>query len=340
MDSGVSSCICETCDDCLKRLRGGSSKREASTKRPERQEAAQPMPEEDMDAASDVLEGEEAQRRASATSTSTGSGGSSYSTPTTETTALTLSSESHQLTSSSEKAASKSATTGALAGTHPRLSSATLSSGSMTEYSADDEMSVSGRTSALAESLSLGPFSQATEATGSLGTSSSGTGAAAMETTAGGAEAQGTLSELTFPSGTPDDCFLPPEATALSQTTFALAETNPDQSQGTQPPTSQEPQSLMDVSGSDGTTSAEFSFDRNISSGLPSTGTSVESYPRCTASTTKTSVESDETLGDATDVNVSSGVFDDPSASDEVSSAGLDPAKPAPRETAQPAPSS
>ncbi|XP_070382657.1 uncharacterized protein [Dermacentor albipictus] len=223
MDSGGSSCTCKTCDDCLKRLRDGSPSQAASTKRPELQEAEQSTREEGMDTASEVREAEEAQRRPSATSTSTDSSGSSYSSPSTETTALTISIESRQLTSSSEKAASKSATTGALAGTHPRLSSVTLSwrslakpgpcaikhhislsSGSMAEYSADDELSVSSRTSALAESLSLGPFSQATAASGSIRSSSSGTGAAAMAPPAEGSEALGTVSEGTFPSASPD----------------------------------------------------------------------------------------------------------------------------------------
>nr|XP_050050389.1 mucin-5AC-like [Dermacentor andersoni]XP_054918166.1 mucin-5AC-like [Dermacentor andersoni] len=336
MDSGGSSCTCKTCDDCLKRLRDGSSSQAASTKRPELQEAEQSTREEGMDTASDVREAEEAQRRPSTTSTSTDSSASSFSSPSTETTALTLSIESRQLSSSSEKAASKSATTGALAGTHPRLSSATLSSGSMAEYSADDEMSVSSRTSALAESLSLGPFSQGTVASGSLRSSSSGTGAAAMAPPAEGAEALGTLSEVTFPSASPDDCFLPPEATTLSQTAPALAETNPDQSEATQPPTSEEPQSPMDVSGSEGTTSAGFSFGHKVSSGLPLTGTSVESYAQSTVSATGMSVGSDETVADATDANVSSAIFDEPSVMDESASAGRDPAKPAPAKLPSP----
>lgn len=292
-----------------------------------RHKAEQSTAEEETGAASDVRDGEEALRHPSVTSTSTGSGGSSCSSPSTETTALTLSTESRQLTSSSDKAATKSATAGQ-AGTHPRLSTATLSSGSMADYSADDEMSISARTAALAESLSRGPDSQAA---GSLETSSSGTGAAAMETAAGGAEAQRTLSKVTFPPGSPDDdCFLPPGATTLSKTALAQSETNPDQSEATQPPTSQEPQSPMDVSGSEGTSSAEFSFDLSASSGLPSTGASAESYPQSTASAPRKSPESADTLGDVSDVNASSDPFDDPSASDEDTSVGRDPAKPAP----------
>lgn len=244
MDSGGSSCKCGVCDECLERGRDSPSSRQGSAKRPK---VEQPMPEEEMDATSDVLEGEEAQRGPRASSSS----GSSCSSPSTESTALTLSIESHQLTSSPEKAASKSATA-TQAGTHPRLSTVTLSSGSMGEYSADDEMSASSAVAKKVKSLSRKLPSRAT---GALGTSPSKTGAAA----AGGTEAQQTSSDATSPEGDDDDCFLPPDAPAPKKTTPAQPETKPDQSEATQPPTSQESPTPMDVGGSEGAQSAETS---------------------------------------------------------------------------------
>ncbi|XP_054934366.1 uncharacterized protein [Dermacentor andersoni] len=242
MDSGGGSCKCGVCDECLERGRDSPSSQQGSTKRPK---VEQPMPEEEMDATSDVREGEEVQRDPRVSSSS----GSSCSSPSTETTALTLSTEGHQLTSPPEKAASKSATA-TQAGTHPRLSAATLSSGSVGDYSADDEMSTSSTAAKKVKSLSRRPASRAT---GALGTSSSKTGAAA----AGETEAQRTSSDATSPEGDDDDCFLPPEAPAPRKTKPAQSETNPDQSEATQPPTSQEPPTPMDVGGSDGAQSAE-----------------------------------------------------------------------------------
>ncbi|XP_075530771.1 uncharacterized protein LOC142563927 [Dermacentor variabilis] len=240
MDSGDSSCKCGVCDECLERGRDSPSSRQGSTKRPK---VEKPMPEEEMDAASEVREGEEAQRDPRVSSSS----GSSCSSPSTETTGLTLSTESHQLTSP-EKAVSKRATA-TQAGTHPRLSTATLSSGSVGEYSADDEMSTS---STAAKKVKLLSRRLASRATGVLGTSSSKTGVAAAR----GTDAQRTSSDATSPEGD-DDCFLPPEAPAPRKTTPAQSETNPDQSEATQPPTSQEPPTPMDVGGSEGAQSAE-----------------------------------------------------------------------------------
>ncbi|KAL1481862.1 hypothetical protein MTO96_015261 [Rhipicephalus appendiculatus] len=88
----------------------------------------------------------------------------------TETSSITPSGDSNKPDSTSGKEPSE---TRAVAGTHPLLSpSGTLSSGSMPEIIADDSMSVSARTAALAESLSRGPSSQASDPASSLGTTS------------------------------------------------------------------------------------------------------------------------------------------------------------------------
>ncbi|KAL1420233.1 hypothetical protein MTO96_024454 [Rhipicephalus appendiculatus] len=150
---------------------------------------------------------------------------------------------------------------GALARTRPPLSSSTtLFSGSFPD--ADDTMSVSARTTALAESLSRGTGAQAIDPTAAFGTSSSDTDyAVALESTPKRVTGTSTLSQLAYTSFvTPQDRFPPPSAmSTLTKAPRGL--TDPDQPTETRPPPPQPTQSPMCVSGGEAPSSFRCSTD-------------------------------------------------------------------------------
>lgn len=278
---------------------------------------------------------------------------------------LTPSGDISKPRSSSYKGPSRSGT-GAMAGTHPRLSSsATLSSGSMPEISADD---ISARTAALAESLSPGLSSQATEASGTIDTPSSETGPAAMDTTPEGAGGRATLSELTYQSLSGVEEYYPsPQERLRLQHQLGLPPASADQREAMQLAGAHSP---MDVSKSEGLSPVDYSTDlaasvslppmdptvseesypkSSVVSGgkssgdslktldevselktspaLPSTGSSAECYPD---SATRASMDSAGTLRDISDIEGSSGTIEHGSTSDEDTSTGIDSSKPSP----------
>ncbi|KAL1471130.1 hypothetical protein MTO96_023867 [Rhipicephalus appendiculatus] len=206
------------------------------------------------------------------TSAPTSTDVSSGSDPSTETPAI-KSCVSDESRSSPDRESSGSGA-GALAGTHPPLSSsATLFSGSFPD--ADDTMSVSARTTALAELRSRGTGTQTIDPSAAFGTSSSDTDyAVVLESTPKCVTGTSTLSEFAYSSFvSPQDRFPPPSAMSML-TKAPRGLTNPNQPTETRPTPPEPTQSSLCFSG--GEARSSFRCGTDLATTVPKDLTVIE----------------------------------------------------------------